>query len=41
MAKPKATTIRIESHPKTTSIGQGRNSRPARRGKKKLRGQGK
>ena len=26
--------------PKTTSIGQGKNSRPARRGKKPLRGQG-
>jgi len=27
--------------PKTTSIGQGLNSRPRRRGKKKTRGQGK
>lgn len=27
--------------PKTTSIGYGQNSRPRRRGKKKLRGQGR
>lgn len=27
--------------PKTTSQGYGQNSRPARRGKKKLRGQGR
>jgi len=27
--------------PKTTSIGQGKNSRPLRRGKKAWRGQGK
>jgi hypothetical protein len=27
--------------PKTTSIGQGQHSRPRRRGKKPLRGQGR
>jgi hypothetical protein len=27
--------------PKTTSIGQGARSRPRRKGKKKLRGQGR
>jgi len=27
--------------PKTTSQGYGQNSRPARRGKKKMRGQGR
>lgn len=27
--------------PKTTSIGQGARSRPRRRGRKKLRGQGR
>ena len=41
MAKPKSNTVHIEGKPKTTSIGQGQNSRPERRGKKKLRGQGK
>lgn len=41
MAKPKSTVDKIESKPKTTSIGQGQRSRPARRGKKKLRGQGR
>ncbi len=41
MAKPKSNTVRLEPKPKTTSIGQGRNSRPERRGKKRLRGQGK
>lgn len=30
-----------EGRPKTTSIGQGRNSRPNRKGKKKQRGQGR
>jgi hypothetical protein len=40
MSKPKNTQL-IESKPKTTSIGQGVNSRPRRRGRKKLRGQGK
>jgi hypothetical protein len=34
-------TIRKEAKPKTTSIGMGRSSRPRRRGKKKLRGQGR
>jgi len=32
---------RKEGRPKTTSIGQGHQSRPGKRGKKKLRGQGK
>jgi hypothetical protein len=41
MAKPKSNSTHIEGKPKTTSIGQGQNSRPERRGKKKLRGQGK
>jgi len=31
----------IEPRPKTTSIGYGINSRPRRRGKKPLRGQGR
>lgn len=42
--KSKIGTARIEHKPgppKTTSIGQGQNSRPERRGKKKSRGQGK
>jgi len=34
-------TNKLEAQPKTTSIGQGKNSCPKRRGKKKLRGQGK
>ena len=34
-------TIRKEPVPKTTSIGQGARSRPHRRGRKKLRGQGR
>jgi hypothetical protein len=34
-------TIRKEPVPKTTSIGQGKRSRPQRRGRKKLRGQGR
>jgi hypothetical protein len=41
MAKPKSNTVRLESKPKTTSIGHGLNSRPNRRGKKRYRGQGK
>lgn len=36
-----AGTIRKEPVPKTTSIGQGTRSRPERRGRKRLRGQGK
>jgi|TARA_R100000479_G_scaffold97243_1_gene48149 hypothetical protein len=40
MAKPK-TANNIFSRPKTTSIGNGRHSRPERKGKKKYRGQGK
>jgi hypothetical protein len=42
--KSKVGTARIEHKPgppKTTSIGQGQNSRPRRRGRKPLRGQGK
>jgi hypothetical protein len=42
--KSKVGTGRIEHRPgppKTTSIGQGQNSRPRRRGRKKLRGQGR
>ena len=31
----------VDSKPKTTSIGYGTNSRPRRRGKKPLRGQGR
>jgi len=34
-------TIRKEPTPKTTSQGQGACSRPRRRGRKKLRGQGR
>jgi len=41
MSKPKNTQNKIESKPKTTSIGQGVNSRPNRRGKKKTVGQGR
>jgi hypothetical protein len=42
--KSKIGTARIEHQPgspKTTSQGQGQHSRPRRRGRKKLRGQGK
>jgi hypothetical protein len=42
--KAKTGTGRLEhqaGRPKTTSQGYGQNSRPARRGKKKLRGQGR
>jgi hypothetical protein len=42
--KAKTGTGRLEhqgSRPKTTSQGMGQNSRPQRRGKKKLRGQGR
>jgi hypothetical protein len=42
--KAKTGTARVEHHvspPKTTSIGYGQNSRPRRRGKKPLRGQGR
>jgi hypothetical protein len=42
--KSKVGTGRIEHRPgppKTTSIGQGQNSRPRRRGRKKTRGQGR
>lgn len=41
--KSKIGTARIEhqpGRPKTTSQGQGQHSRPERRGKKKMRGQG-
>jgi len=41
MAKPKGALNKIESKPKTTSIGHGTLSRPRRRGKKRYRGQGK
>jgi hypothetical protein len=41
MAKPKSVENKIESKPKTTSIGHGLHSRPNRRGKKKYRGQGR
>jgi len=41
MAKPKGVLNKIESKPKTTSIGHGTNSRPERRGKKRYKGQGK
>jgi hypothetical protein len=43
-SKSKTGASRVEhvsGPPKTTSIGQGQRSRPQRRGKKKLRGQGK
>jgi len=40
MSKPKPTEF-VQSKPKTTSIGQGKHSKPNRRGKKKLRGQGR
>lgn len=40
MVKAKTTKHKI-AKPKTTSIGQGQQSRPQRKGKKKLRGQGK
>jgi len=40
MAKPKATTVRLESKPKKTRQGQGRNSIPSH-GRKMSRGQGK
>lgn len=42
--KSKVGTARIEHQPgkpKTTSIGQGQYSRPQRRGKKAMRGQGR
>lgn len=42
--KSKTALGRIEhkqGRPKTTSIGQGRNSRPKRKGHKRLRGQGR
>lgn len=42
--KSKTGTGRVEHRPgppKTTSIGQGRSSRPRRRGHKKTRGQGR
>jgi hypothetical protein len=42
--KAKVGTGRIDHRsgpPKTTSIGQGQNSRPRRRGRKKSRGQGR
>lgn len=42
--KAKTGAARVEHHvgpPKTTSIGQGARSRPRRRGRKKLRGQGR
>lgn len=44
MSKAKAGlsgTIRKEPVPKTTAIGQGQRSRPRRRGRKKLMGQGR
>jgi len=44
MAKAKSGasgTLRKEPKPKTTSIGLGQQSRPQRRGRKKLRGQGR
>lgn len=43
-ARSKGGATRIEhqpGRPKTTSIGQGQRSRPRRRGRKKLRGQGR
>jgi len=42
--KSKQGTGRVDHQagpPKTTSIGQGQRSRPRRRGRKKLRGQGR
>ena len=36
-----ASLQRKDPKPKTTSIGQGLQSRPRRRGRKKLRGQGR
>lgn len=42
--KAKTGTARIEHQPgppKTTAQGQGQHSRPRRRGRKKLRGQGR
>ena len=42
--RSKAGASRIDHQPgapKTTSIGQGQRSRPRRRGRKKLRGQGR
>tara|TARA_R100000995_G_C3358736_1_gene66380 strand:+ start:265 stop:396 length:132 start_codon:yes stop_codon:yes gene_type:complete len=42
MAKAKSdASNHIFSKPKTTAIGNGRHSRPERKGKKKYRGQGK
>jgi hypothetical protein len=41
MAKAKSSGNNIFTKPKTTSIGNGLNSRPGRKGKKKYRGQGK
>jgi hypothetical protein len=44
MATKAKGTAHIDHHPgspKTTSIGQGARSRPRRKGKKKLRGQGR
>jgi hypothetical protein len=42
MAKPKATTRteHVAGPPKTTRDGYGQHSRPRRRGRKPLRGQG-
>jgi hypothetical protein len=40
MAKPKSTTVRLESKPKKTRQGNGRNSLPSH-GRKLSRGQGK
>jgi hypothetical protein len=42
--KSKQGAARVEHEPnppKTTSIGQGQHSRPRRKGKKPMRGQGK
>ena len=42
--KAKGSTSRVEHQagpPKTTSIGYGHRSRPRRRGKKPMRGQGR
>jgi hypothetical protein len=42
--KSKVGTARVEHQPgkpKTTAIGYGKNSRPRRKGKKPLRGQGR
>lgn len=44
VVKSKTSLGRIEhtaGRPKTTAIGQGRNSRPRRRGRKPSKGQGK